>query len=184
MPDSESHSASAELREWIDAYGERLLRSAYLLCGDRAEAEDLVQDTFLAAFESRQSFRRESTVYTWLHGILLNLSRKYWRRRRRLVLDNESVQNRAGDQFVAPAGDREYRSGQLLRALQALSPEHREVIVLRYYEDCRLQEIAAQTGASLGTVKSRLHYAVRALEKRLPGEMNLFATEGTHPDWP
>jgi DNA-directed RNA polymerase specialized sigma24 family protein len=53
------------------------------------------------------------------------------------------------------------------------------VIVLRYYEDMKIHEIAGHLGLSKGTVKSRLHYAIGELKKRLPGELNLFGTEGT-----
>jgi DNA-directed RNA polymerase specialized sigma24 family protein len=52
--------------------------------------------------------------------------------------------------------------------------------VLRYFENLKIQEIAEQTDASVGTVKSRLHYAVRCLEKMIPDELNLFAAQGTH----
>ena len=64
--------------------------------------------------------------------------------------------------------------------MQRLSPEHREVIVLRYYENLKIQEIAERTGVSKGTVKSRLHYAMRCLEQFLPRELNVFVSEGTH----
>lgn len=59
-------------------------------------------------------------------------------------------------------------------------PGHREVVVLRYYENMKIHEIASHAGVSVGTVKSRLHYAVRSLERLVPGELNLFAAEGTH----
>src|SRR5580658_9427052 len=61
------------LHELIEAHGDRLLRSAYLMCDDRAEAQDLVQETLLQAFKSAHRFRGDSEVYTWLHGILRNL---------------------------------------------------------------------------------------------------------------
>ena len=64
--------------------------------------------------------------------------------------------------------------------MQKLSHEHREVIVLRYYENLKIAEIARQAGVSKGTVKSRLHYAVRHLEQLIPSEMNLFVSEDTH----
>jgi RNA polymerase sigma-70 factor (ECF subfamily) len=67
----------------------------------------------------------------------------------------------------------------LQTALGALSEAHRKVIVLRYYEDMKIHEIAGHLGLSKGTVKSRLHYAIGELKKRLPGELNLFGTEGT-----
>jgi RNA polymerase sigma-70 factor (ECF subfamily) len=62
-------------QELVASHGDRLFRSACLLCGDQAEAQDLVQETMLQSVRSAPRFRGCSTVYTWLHGILLNLTR-------------------------------------------------------------------------------------------------------------
>jgi len=64
-------------------------------------------------------------------------------------------------------------------ALQRLSEPHREVLILRFYEDMKIHEIAAHLRASQGTIKSRLHYAIAEMQKLLPGELNLFGVEGT-----
>lgn len=169
-----------DLQAWLDAHGDRLLRSAYLLCGDAAEAQDLVQETLLQAMKSAHRFRGDSAVYTWLHGILLNLTRHHRRKQRRLVFDEAIVLQAPTPAAAESDGDRDYKATRVAQAIQSLSAEHREVIILRYYENLKLQQIATQTGASLGTIKSRLYYAVRCLEKRMPGELNLFAPEGTH----
>ncbi len=60
---------SLDFQELIESYGDRLLRSACLLCGDETEAQDLVQETFVQALKSAHRFRGDSAVYTWLHGI-------------------------------------------------------------------------------------------------------------------
>jgi RNA polymerase sigma-70 factor (ECF subfamily) len=173
-----------DLAEWLRAHGNRLLRSAYLLCGDRTEAEDLVQETFLQAVKSAHLFRGESAIYTWLHGILLNLNRRRWRKQKRFIFDEEIVRQAASPNLQESEIDREFQTNLLSQAILALSAEHREVIVLRYYEELKLQQIAAQTGVSLGTVKSRLHYAMQCLEKLLPGELNLSAAKGTQTQSP
>jgi RNA polymerase sigma-70 factor (ECF subfamily) len=171
--------ASESLPESIEVYGDRLLRSAYLLCGDETEAQDLVQETVLQAFKSAHRFRRESAVYTWLYGILRNLCHRHLRKQKRLVLDEERVLMESVEDTPAHAMDQAVRAARLVQALQALSPEHREIIVLRYYENLRIGAIAERVGVSKGTVKSRLHYAVRALEQIVPKDMNLFASAGT-----
>ena len=82
------HSQDPEAaQELVAAYGDRLFRTACLLCGDESEAPDLVQETFLQAVRSVHRFGGRSSVYTWLHGILLNLTRHYHRGRKRLVYD-------------------------------------------------------------------------------------------------
>lgn len=65
----------AAAEELLSGHGERLLRSAFLLCGSESEAQDLVQETFLQALRCVGRFRGQSGLHTWLHGILLNLSR-------------------------------------------------------------------------------------------------------------
>src|SRR5271154_6094849 len=80
---------SVDLQELIDAHGSRLLRSAYLLCGDKTEAQDLAQETLLQAYKSARRFRGDSAVYTWLYGILRNLCYRHLRKQKRLVLGAE-----------------------------------------------------------------------------------------------
>jgi len=171
---------AAAVRELVSSYGDRLLRSAFTLCGNETEAQDLVQDTFIQAIRSAGRFQGRSTVYTWLHAILLNLTRHYHRDRKRIVYDDEL----AGSE-VSPSEESmaqlDYRaaSSALAEALRQLSGAHREVVVLRYYEDMKIQEIARHLGISKGTVKSRLHYALAELQKLLPEELNLFGACGT-----
>jgi len=172
--------ASIDLGELIDAHGDRLLRSAFLLCGDETEAQDLVQETFLQALKSAHRFQGASSVYTWLHGILRNLCHRHFRKQKRLVFEEELVLREASPEAAPGASDQDFCPAKITRALQQLSPEHREVIVLRYYENLKIHEIAARTAVPPGTVKSRLHYAVRCLEQLLPDELNLFAADGTH----
>ena len=173
---------SLNLHDMVESHGDRLLRSAYLLCGNETEAQDLVQETFVQAIQSKERFRGDSAPYTWLHGILLNLCRRHHRKQQRLVYDEERVLKEVAppsDGFIL---DKNYCADRLARAIQQLSHEHREVIVLRYYENMKIGEIAQQTRVSAGTVKSRLYYAVRCLEQMIPKEMNLFAAGDTHEE--
>jgi RNA polymerase sigma-70 factor (ECF subfamily) len=167
-------------RELIRASGERLLRSAFLLCGREADAQDLVQETFLQAIRSVHRFRGESSIYTWLHGILLNLARKLYRSRDRLVNDEELARTAAGYTEEAPSQlDVEKSTSLLMQALGSLSEAHREVLVLRYFEGMKLRAIAEHLDVSAGTIKSRLHYALEEMQQLLPGELNLFGETST-----
>jgi len=172
--------SSIDLRELVDAYGNRLLRSACLLCGNRTEAQDMVQETYIQALRSGDRFRRDSAVYTWLHGILLNLCRRHYRKQKRLVYEEEHVLGAAYQSAPAEEMDRNTAAKGLQLAVRKLSPIHREIIVLRYYEGLKIGEIASHLGLSKGTIKSRLHYAVRSLVDLVPGEMNLFVADDTH----
>lgn len=164
----------------VDCYGDRLLRSAYSLCGNETEAQDIVQEALLQAIRSANNFRGRSTVYTWLHAILLNLTRHYHRDRKRIVYDDELAAREAPPSHEHPSQlDAGIASTSLWQALHQLSDVHREVIVLRYYENMKIHEIAAQLRISKGTVKSRLHYAIAEMQKLLPDELNLFGNSGT-----
>ena len=148
------------MQELVDSYGDRLLRSAFLLCGNETDAQDIVQDTFLQAIRSVHRFQGRSTIYTWLHGILLNLTRHYYRDRKRIVYDDELVGREVSPPNENPSQlDAGTASSALGEALRQLS--------------------AAHLGISKGTVKSRLHYAIGEMQKLLPGELNLFGPRGT-----
>jgi len=168
------------LQELVKAYGDRLLRSAFLLCGNQTEAQDIVQDTFVQAIGSAPRFRGNSSIYTWLHAILLNVTRHYHRTRKRIVYNDELASTDLCPLEENPSNpDLETISCAVGDALRKLSPSHREVLVLRYYENMKIREIAAHLGISRGTVKSRLHYATREMQNWVPAEMNLFASSGT-----
>lgn len=174
----EDPEAASEL---VDTCGERLFRSAFLLCGHEADAKDLVQETFLQATRSASQFRGQSSVYTWLHGILLNLTRHYHRDRKRAVFEPVAPES---EQLVESApvfsqADVSASASALREALAKLSNVHREVVVLRYFENLKINEIATTLGIAQGTVKSRLHYAIGELQRLLPAEMNLFGAQGT-----
>lgn len=171
----------AAMQELVETLGPRLLRSAFLLCGNGTEAQDLVQDTFLQAIQSAHRFGGRSSVYTWLHGILLNLTRHYHRDRKRLVGADELVQQEPALAEDGPARlDTDLAATTLTEALRRLSAAHREVLVLRFFEEMKIHEIARHLSISRGTVKSRLHYAIAEMQKLLPAELNLFGAQGTN----
>jgi RNA polymerase sigma-70 factor (ECF subfamily) len=163
--------------ELVNAYGMRLLRSAILLCGNEADAQDIVQETLITAVKAIQRFRGRSALYTWLHGILINTSRHALRKRRPTVALDDVAEPAAPDNPVLQA-DCNSRSAVLLEFLDTLSAEHREVLVMRYFDDMKINDIATALGVRTGTVKSRLHYALAALRDTLPREMNLSALAG------
>jgi RNA polymerase sigma-70 factor (ECF subfamily) len=171
---------SAAIEALIQTHGNRLLRSATLLCGDETAAQDLVQDSFVEALRSVHRFRGQASLYTWLHSILMNLTRHYRRDSKRLVYDNELAAQEVSVLEDRPGAlDFETAAAELARALRQLSDSHRQVLVLRYYEHMKIHEMARHLGLSNGTVKSRLHYAMREMQKLLPPEMNLFGAGGT-----
>jgi RNA polymerase sigma-70 factor (ECF subfamily) len=165
----------------LQKHRDRLLRAACQLCGNETEAQDLVQETLLQALKSVHRFRGESTVHTWLHGILLNLFHRHTCRQaqKKLVFDEELALSGTVQPSSTLALDQDYCADKVAEAVERLSPKHREVVMLRYYEGLKIHEIAERTGVSNGTVKSRLHYAIRCLEQYIPSGLNLFVSAGT-----
>jgi RNA polymerase sigma-70 factor (ECF subfamily) len=97
-----------------------------------------------------------------------------------MVYDEELARQEPALLEENPNGlDVEMTSGALADALGGLSGPHREVLILRFYEDMKIHEIAAHLSISNGTVKSRLHYAIAEMQRRLPVALNLFGACGT-----
>jgi RNA polymerase sigma factor (sigma-70 family) len=147
-------------------------RLAALLLGNDVEAQDATQDAAVIAWERFASLRDPDRFDAWFQRIVVNICRDRLRRRgsvRFLAIDNVA-EPRTPDGATSRA-----EHDALRRSVLGLTPDQRTVIVLRYFADLTLEEIAAQTGERLGTIKSRLHYALAALHAaydaadRLPG---------------
>jgi RNA polymerase sigma-70 factor (ECF subfamily) len=167
-PRSVDDPARAELMRGVhDQHGPPLLRYVLRLArGDRPFAEDIVQETLLRLWRNDTiltTYSEESTR-AWLHAVARNLvidDRRSSRYRRELQTD--TVPERSSPDMFGPAVDKWVVSD----ALRSLTPEHRAVVVRAHYLGQTAVEIARHEGIPPGTVKSRLHYALRALRAAL-----------------
>jgi len=155
--------------ELVDRYSGTLFRLAFLLVGNEADAEDVVQETLLGAFRGLGRFRGESSVKTWLTAILVKRAQAHRRARSRgrtspLKEAGES-QGRMPNSPVQQADARM----DVQAVLAALSAEHRQVLVLREYEGMSYDEIARALDMPRGTVESRLFRAREHLRRLLKG---------------
>jgi RNA polymerase sigma-70 factor (ECF subfamily) len=149
----------------------RILRAALVLTGNRWDAEDLAQETFLQAIGSWRRFRRRSRADTWLYAILLNRHRSRLRtvRRRRqgwLRWLRRAPARRDADPAEARIEWEEWRD-TLWAAVARLPEPQQHTLVLRYSEGLAYDEIAEVLRCPIGTVKSRLHHGLAALGRRL-----------------
>jgi RNA polymerase sigma factor (sigma-70 family) len=147
-----------------DAYLDRALGLACYILGDTHEAEDATQEAMARAWKARGSLRQVEAFDAWIDRILVNTCRERLRRKRvvrevTLLTDGEPE---AVDRFGALLA-----RDSVGRALGSLTVDQRTVVVLRYWRDLSLEQIAERLGWPLGTVKSRLHYALAALRERL-----------------
>jgi RNA polymerase sigma factor (sigma-70 family) len=155
----------------VRTHGGIAFRTAYLLCGNAADAEEAAQDGFVKAFRALGRFRSGSPFRPWLLTIVANEARNRTRtaaRRAALVL-RAADEARPGDAVPSPEAAllSDERRAELLAAVNALRPEERDVVACRYFLDLSEEETAAALDLRLGTVKSR---TARALA-RLRGEV-------------
>ena len=152
---------SEEMASIVDQYGDEMLRIAVLYLGHREQAEDAVQDSFIKIYRAADKTR---ICKTFVMRVLTNTCKDYlksgWVRNVNLLEDLPE------DAFC---DDAYQESGALRKAILELPVKYREVILLRYYEDLPVGEIARILGVPQPTVSVRLKRAYTCLEKRLEG---------------
>ena len=177
-------------QEWLDRIGNgdfsafRLLMERYQaklydlavqMLGNREDAEDAVQESFVKIYQALPRFRRQSGLNTWMYRIVVNTCTDLLRKRkRRLPLDDSySLEGQVSARFSPGHEDPEKNAeaedfARLFRkAVAELSPRERAVVVLRHMEELPLQEIGRVLGLSTGTVKSLHFRAIRKLRMSL-----------------
>jgi RNA polymerase sigma-70 factor, ECF subfamily len=133
--------------------------------GDRDRAEDLVQETLLRAWRHPEALdASRGSVRSWLFTTARNLAIDAWRRP---VRKAEVVTDQLPEHAISDETDRMLQSWLVAEALAQLSPAHREVLVECFYGGRSVSEAAQRLGVPPGTVKSRTHYALRALRLAL-----------------
>ena len=164
---------AAAFHALVDRHAPQLFRLALSLTPDRADAEDVVQETFLGAHKALRAFDGRSSVKTWLSRILMRQAARAWRNSRHA---RRSFPIDAADSYSPPANS--FGGGQaaavdrkidIAAAVDKLSPEFRQVIVLREFEQMSYAQMAEVLGVPQGTVESRLHRARAELRQKLIG---------------
>lgn len=149
---------------------DRAYRYATLILRDSADAEDATHDAALRAWHRFGELRDPTRFEAWFGRILVNACRDRLRGRRHRTLSLDDPTFPTEGPWLRVAADPAEAFGRrqaMAGALRALRPEHLEVVVLRFYLDLTIDQIAERTGARAGTVKSRLHYALLELRGRL-----------------
>jgi RNA polymerase sigma-70 factor, ECF subfamily len=160
----------------------RLLRQAAGLTHDENAAEDLVSETMVEAWRSLNRYNGACRFSTWLFAILLHRHQKALRRARTRPIPLAALPRAQADEHQqaqenlpapgpSPAEQaiRQESAARLRQAVEALPEKHQRVVLLRFFEDASLPEIAALLDCSVGTVKSRLHYALDKLRESQHG---------------
>ena len=147
------------LARMMDEYGSALLRTCTLMMRDRALAQDAVQETFVRAYRHMDAFRGECSEKTYLTGIAMNICRDYMRARWfKTLLFDVPPERPAEDCFP---------DDTVIQEVMRLPRKLREAILLRYYQQMKLDEVASALGISKSAVKKRLNRAYGLLRDRL-----------------
>ncbi|MCY3783678.1 MAG: sigma-70 family RNA polymerase sigma factor [Chloroflexi bacterium] len=154
-------------RHLVERYQDVLYGTAVLMTGDRAQAEEHVQEAFLAAWRGMPGFHSERPVKPWLMRILVNTVMS--QRRRRVVSTVSLEYESEAEDAARPAEEIEAQHDRLVirQALAGLNPEQRQVVVLRFFAGLTVPQLAEAIGVREGTVKSRLHRALGQLRDQL-----------------
>jgi RNA polymerase sigma-70 factor (ECF subfamily) len=166
----------ARYREPISRYVNRILR-------DRETADDVTQEAFCRAFDARASFDPKGRFSAWLYAIAHNLCVNEFRRRKarpnvslnttvRIALSDEDSEDVELHEMIADSGEsveqrleRREVQGLIERATRQLPDRQRQIVALRFHQGMKYAEIREQIGCSIGTIKSRIHHAVRRIRR-------------------
>ena len=159
-------SSDQEFVSFVKENKARFYRLAFSYVKNSDDALDVVQEAVLKAYEKRHTLRREETMRTWFYRILVNASIDALRRRQRVFCSDTVPEEKSGGGPETAVLD----AMALSQALERLSPELKSVVLLRFFEDMKLSEIAQVLGVPLSTVKNRLYRALSLLRIDLEAE--------------
>ena len=143
-----------------------LFRTALLILGKKEDAEDVLQDTFVSIYKNAKSLSDFEKLRPWIFSILKNTSYTRYKKRKR-ELPDEFILDKAEENPVYLGEDEIAEKSEIQDTLMNLREKEREVLVLYYYNDFTIEEIASICKIFQGTVKSRLYRARRNLKKEL-----------------
>lgn len=161
----------------VERYQSRVFAVAYGVLKNREDAREVAQEVFIKAYRNLPSFRRDSSFYTWIYRITVNLGIDFQRkayRKKETELDETRITpedaHHTGPRPMATPGQslmRKELGGRIKAAIDSLPDDQRTTVVLREIEGLSYKEIADATGVAEGTVMSRLFYARKKLQQLL-----------------
>ena len=191
VTDGTAEISKETLRAWkegsVEAFEEVVrtaMKRAYAVAagilGNAEDAYDLSQEAFMAAHRARATFDLERPFFPWFYRILRNRCLNYLRKKagRREVSIDLLIEKPGRSESPDRGVMKKERAEALWKAIQDLTPEHREIVILRSFQELSYREIAETLGISEGTVMSRLYYARRSLYGKLKDICDDLYTEG------
>lgn len=152
--------------ELVLRYQEKVYWVARRFSNDHDTADDITQEVFCKVYEGLKEFRGESSLFTWLYRITVNVSLNYLRRQRvREFFRIDDLLELAGDEADSPdkVFERQEQKSLIKEAIATLPTKQRAVFVLRYYEEIPYEEIAKILGTTVGGLKANYFHAIRKI---------------------
>lgn len=147
-------------------YQEKIYWIVRRMVPDHDDADDIAQNVFIKAYTSLRSFKGDSSFYTWIYRIAVNLSLNEIRRkklRRTFAIDEEIHQVASSDAHPLERLEQEERTQQIRDAIERLPEKQKKVFLLRYYEELPYDEIARILGTTVGGLKANYFHAVKKI---------------------
>lgn len=164
MLDERSHEKG--LRLMMDTYQSRLYWHVKRLMNDHILAQDILQDTFIKAYQNIAKFKKESQLYTWLYRIATNEALQHLNKMKKMQKADESAEYH----LMNLVAERKQMDGQeileiLEKAIQTLPEKQKLVFMMRYYDELPYEDISQIVEMSVGTLKTNYHYAKQKIEE-------------------
>lgn len=152
-----------------EKYKNVAVRTAYLITGNLSDSEDVVQETFVKVYLHIAELKNESGFKPWMMQILIRTAYRTGKKGSREIPDEEKVRISENQTCISPLGQliQQEEAGMIFRAVTALPEKQQAVIILYYYNEFSVSEIARALNCREGTVKSRLHTARKLLKEKL-----------------
>ncbi len=151
-----------ELVDFIMNNKDDFYRLAYGYVKNSNDAIDILQDSIQKAISSKNKLKKEQSLKSWFYRIVINTSLDFLRKQKRVVVvDEETIQS-----YSSGINDH-YTNIDLERSLEALPPKYKSVIILRYFEDLKIEEVAEILQESPNTIKTRLYKALELLRIKM-----------------
>jgi RNA polymerase sigma-70 factor (sigma-E family) len=155
--------ADQDFVEFVETTSPSLRRTAYLMCGDRHKADDIVQDALYKLYLAWPRVRRVGNQFAYARRMVVNVAHDGGRRPWRREVATAAVPDTTADDFAIGHAERD----EVLDVLRSLPPRQRACVVLRYYEDLSVEQTAEILGCSSGTVKSQASRGLDTLRQAI-----------------
>ena len=166
--------SQSAFRRLFEIYSDKVYRTSFYILRDKQYAEDIVQEVFLKVYKSIHKLTKVETFEVWLYRITVNTCSSYFSKIKKIpikdtegdleilnLVNNNSLDN-PGDQIL-----QKDLKNRLLASINSLPVKHRTVLILFYYNDMNMNQIASILGCTVGTVKSRLFHSKKKLKQVL-----------------